>query len=54
MTRNEAVKIILEETPTDYFGEVFETPDFFEFHVICGGDSCTYRVYKEDGRLCQK
>ena len=54
MTYKEAVEIILEETPTDYVIESDETPDFFQFIVSCGGYPCVYRVYKKDGRVCEK
>ena len=54
MKYKEAVEILLEETPTDYIMEYDETPDFFQFHVSCGGDACTYRVYKADGRVHER
>ena len=49
MTYKDAVDILFEETPTDYILEHFDTPDFFQFHVGCGGDACTYRVNKKTG-----
>lgn len=54
MTEKDALNILFEETPTDYIMESYETPDFFQFQVSCGGDACTYRIYKKDGRVCQK
>ena len=54
MTYREAVDILLEETPTDYIMEYDETPDFFQFRVSCGGDACTYRIYKKDGSIYEK
>lgn len=54
MTRKEAIIKMFNETPADYINEEFETPDFFEFHVNCGGDACVYRVYKRDGMVCER
>jgi hypothetical protein len=54
MTERDALDILFEETPTDYIMEGYETPDYFQFQVSCGGDACTYRIYKKDGRVCQK
>lgn len=54
MTRKEALDILFESTPTDYVMESNETPDFFQFHVSCGGDVCTYRIYKKDGSVYEK
>jgi hypothetical protein len=54
MTYTDAVDILLEETPTDYIMEHDETPDFFQFRVSCGGDACTYRIYKKDGSIYEK
>ena len=54
MTKSNALDILFEETPTDYILEDYETPDFFQFTVSCGGDVVTYRIYKKDGRLCIK
>lgn len=54
ITYKEAVNILLEETPTDYVMDFDEAPDFFQFHVSCGGDSCTYRIYKSNGMICEK
>lgn len=54
ITRKEALDILFEETPTDYIQESYETSEFFEFHVSCGGDSCVYRVYKANGKIYQK
>ena len=54
MKYKEAVEILFNNTPTDYIIDYFGTPDFFEFHVSCGGDACTYRIYKADGRIHEK
>ncbi len=54
MTQQDALNILFEETPTDYIIENDETPDFFQFHVSCGGDACTYRIYKKDGSIYEK
>ena len=65
MTRQDALDILFEETPTDYIMDSDETPtdyimdsdetpDFFQFHVSCGGDACTYRIYKKDGSIYEK
>jgi hypothetical protein len=54
MTNKDALDILFEETPTDYIMDSQETPDFFQFQVSCGGDACTYRIYKKDGRICEK
>lgn len=54
MTRQDALEILFDNTPTDYIMEYDETPDFFQFHVSCGGDACTYRVYKSDGRIHER
>ena len=54
MNYKEAVNILLEETPTDYIMEYDETPEFFQFRVCCGGDACTYRIYKNNGVLVEK
>ena len=54
MTKQDALNILFENTPTDYVLENYETPDFFQFHVSCGGDACTYRVYKKDGNIYEK
>ena len=54
MTYQDALDILFEETPTDYILEVNETPDFFQFQVSCGGDSCNYRIYKETGKISEK
>lgn len=54
MTYTDAVDILLEETPTDYIMEYDEAPDFFQFRVSCGGDACTYRIYKKDGSIYEK
>jgi hypothetical protein len=54
MTKQDALDILFEETPTDYILESFDTPDFYEFHVSCGGDACTYRIYKKDGRVHER
>lgn len=54
MTRKEALDILFENTSTDYVMESNETPDFFQFHVSCGGDACTYRIYKKDGSIYEK
>lgn len=54
MNFKDAVDILFEETPTDYILESLETPEFFEFYVSCGGDACTYRVYKKDGRIHER
>ena len=54
MTKNDALDILFEETPTDHILEDYEAPDFFQFIVSCGGDVVTYRIYKKDGRLCVK
>ena len=50
----DAINILLDETPTDYIQESYETPEFFEFHVSCGGDSCVYRIYKANGKIYEK
>ena len=54
MTRQDALDILFEETPTDYILGSDETLDFFQFHVSCGGDACTYRIYKKDGSIYEK
>ena len=54
MTKQDALNILFENTPTDYVLENYETPDFFQFHVSCGGDACTYRIYKKDGSIYEK
>ena len=54
MTYKDALDILFEETPTDYILETCEMPDFYQFHVSCGGDACTYRVYKADGRIHER
>ena len=54
MTRQDALDILFDQTPTDYIMDSDEAPDFFQFHVSCGGDVCTYRIYKETGRVCEK
>lgn len=54
MTRQDALDILFEETPTDYIMDSDETPDFFQFYVNCGGDACTYRIYKKDGRVHER
>ena len=54
MTRKEALNILFNETPTDTIYDCAETPEFFQFHVSCGGDSCTYRIYKKDGSIYEK
>jgi hypothetical protein len=54
MTYKEAVNILFEETPADYVLDSDETPEFFQFHVSCGGDACTYRIYKADGRIYER
>ena len=54
MIYNDALEILFDNTPTDYVMEYDEAPDFFQFHVSCGGDACTYRVYKADGRVHER
>lgn len=54
ITYNDAIEILYDNTPTDYVMESDETPDFFQFRVSCGGDACTYRIYKKDGRIHEK
>ena len=54
MTYTDALDILFDSTPTDYILEHFETPEYFQFYCSCGGDACTYRIYKIDGRICQK
>ena len=54
MTQKDALDILFEETPTDYIMDSNETPDFFQFHVSCGGDACIYRIYKKDGKVYEK
>ena len=54
MTKQDALNMLFEETPTIYIMESFDTPDFFEFNVNCGGDTCTYRIYKKDGKIYEK
>ena len=54
MTYKNALDILFDSTPTDYILENFETPEFYQFYVSCGGDACTYRIYKIDGRICEK
>ena len=54
MTRQDALDILFESTPIDYILEINETSDFFQFHVNCGGDACTYRIYKKDGNIYEK
>lgn len=54
MKRQDAIKILFEETPADYILEEFETPEFFEFHVSAGGDVLKYRVYKKTGEVHER
>ena len=54
MTRQDALDILFEETPTDYIMASDETATFFQFYVSCGGDACTYRIYKKDGSIYEK
>lgn len=54
MNLQDALDILFEETPTDYIIGTDETPDFFQFQVSCGGDACTYRIYKKDGAIYEK
>ena len=54
MKYNDAIDILFEETPTDYIMESHDTPDFFEFHCSCGGDACTYRIYKKTGNITER
>ena len=54
MSLQDALNILFEETPTDYIIENDETPDFFQFQVSCGGDICTYRIYKKTGDIYEK
>ena len=54
MKYSDALEILFDNTPTDYILEHNETPDFFQFQVSCGGDACTYRVYKKDGRIHER
>lgn len=54
MTYKDALDILFEETPTDYILESNETPDYYQFYVSCGGDACTYRIYKATGRINEK
>jgi hypothetical protein len=51
MSQQDALDILFENTPTDYIMGSYETSDFYEFHVSCGGDICIYKVYKKDGRV---
>lgn len=54
MKRQDAIKILFEETSADYILEEFETPEFFEFHVSAGGDALKYRVYKKTGEVHER
>ena len=54
MTKQDELNILFENTPTDYIMESDETLNFFQFRVYCGGDACTYRIYKEDGSVYEK
>ena len=54
MTYKDALDILFDNTPTDYIMEHHETQDFFEFHCSCGGDACTYRVYKATGDIYER
>lgn len=54
MIKQDALDILFEETPTDYIMDSDETPEFFQFYVSCGGDACTYRIYKESGQIYEK
>ena len=54
MTQQTALDILFEKTPADYIIKSDETPDFFQFQVSCGGDICTYRIYKESGKIYEK
>ena len=54
MTYKEAVNTLFNETPADYVLDSDETPDFFQFHVSCGGDACTYRIYKKNGMIYER
>lgn len=54
MSRKEAVEKLFNETPADYILEEYESPDFFQFVVSCGGDCCTYRIFKSSGMIGEK
>ena len=53
MTFDEALGIIMEDTPLEIILQVDETPDFYQFVGEVGGDVLTYRVY-HNGTLVQK
>lgn len=54
MSYSEALKILFNETPADYINESFETFEFFEFNVSCGGDAAVYRIYKSSGKVYER
>ena len=45
MTFDEALNIIIEDTPLEIILQGDETPDFYLFVGEAGGDILTYRVY---------
>jgi hypothetical protein len=53
MTFDEALNIIIEDTPLEIILQVDETPDFYQFVGEAGGDILTYRVY-HNGTLAQR
>jgi hypothetical protein len=53
MTFDEALNIIIENTPLEIISRVDETPDFYQFVGEAGGDILTYRVYR-NGTLAQR
>lgn len=54
MTRQEALNILFTQTPAEQILANSETLEFFQFHVSCGGDTYTYRIYKKDGKIYEK
>ena len=50
----EAKTILFNETPATHIIGHLDSPGYFEFYVKCGCDFCTYRVYKNSGRITEK
>ena len=54
MNKNEAIKILMEQTPADRVINSYEGLTFFDFTVSCGGDIVAYRIYKETGKIYER
>lgn len=48
-----AKKILFEETPTDRIIDYYIGVDYVEFDCKAGGDTLTYRVYK-NGKIYER